>query len=91
MAGRRSPKAEEDLGLQEFVDVIEPHVTQAPASAVDFGHHARSRLPNDVALLVGGTEALQRRAEVEAAGARLIESLAEFRALLPRLAEGPPR
>jgi DNA-binding transcriptional MerR regulator/methylmalonyl-CoA mutase cobalamin-binding subunit len=50
----------------------------------------RSRLPNDVALLVGGTDALQRRADVEAAGARVIESLAEFRGLL-RLAEEPPR
>jgi DNA-binding transcriptional MerR regulator/methylmalonyl-CoA mutase cobalamin-binding subunit len=51
----------------------------------------RSRLPHDVALLVGGTGALQRRAGVEAAGARVIESLAEFRALLPRLAEEPVR
>jgi DNA-binding transcriptional MerR regulator/methylmalonyl-CoA mutase cobalamin-binding subunit len=51
----------------------------------------RSRLPTDVALLVGGAGALQRRAEVEAAGARVIDSLAEFRALLPRLAEEPAR
>jgi methanogenic corrinoid protein MtbC1 len=51
----------------------------------------RSRLPNEVALLVGGTGALQRRADVEAAGARVIESLSDFRALLPRLAEEPAR
>jgi methanogenic corrinoid protein MtbC1 len=47
----------------------------------------RSRLPNEVALLVGGTGALQRRTDIEAAGARVIESLSDFRALLPRLAE----
>ena len=46
----------------------------------------RARLPTDVTLLVGGSGALQVRAEAEAAGARVIESLAEFRALLPRLA-----
>ena len=45
----------------------------------------RARLPEEVALLVGGSGALQVRAEVEATGARVIESLAEFRALLPRL------
>jgi MerR family transcriptional regulator, light-induced transcriptional regulator len=48
----------------------------------------RARLPEDVALLVGGAGALQVRAEAEAAGARVVESLAAFRALLPRLAEG---
>lgn len=47
----------------------------------------RARLPGDVTLLVGGSGALQVRAEAEAAGARVIESLAEFRALLPRLAK----
>jgi MerR family transcriptional regulator, light-induced transcriptional regulator len=47
----------------------------------------RARLPSDVILLVGGSGALQVRGEAEAAGARVIESLAEFRALLPRLAK----
>jgi methanogenic corrinoid protein MtbC1 len=51
----------------------------------------RSRLPNDVALLVGGTGAHQRRAEAEAAGARVVASLPEFRSLLLRLAEEPAR
>lgn len=51
----------------------------------------RSRLPNGVALLVGGTGALQRRSDVEAAGARVVESLAEFRGLLPSLSEEPDR
>jgi methylmalonyl-CoA mutase cobalamin-binding subunit len=46
----------------------------------------RARLPADVSLLVGGAGALQVRAEAEAAGARVVESLAEFRALLLRLA-----
>ena len=48
---------------------------------------ARAELPEGVALLVGGAAALQVRAEAEAAGARVIESLEEFRALLPRLAK----
>jgi len=46
----------------------------------------RARLPAHVTLLVGGARALEVRAEAEAAGARVVESLAEFRALLPRLA-----
>jgi MerR family transcriptional regulator, light-induced transcriptional regulator len=46
----------------------------------------RARLPADVTLLVGGAGALEIRAEAEAAGARVLESLAEFRALLLRLA-----
>jgi DNA-binding transcriptional MerR regulator/methylmalonyl-CoA mutase cobalamin-binding subunit len=46
----------------------------------------RARLPREVALVVGGAAALERRAEIEAAGGRVIESLTEFRALLPRLA-----
>ncbi len=46
----------------------------------------RARLPADVTLLVGGAGALEIRAEAEAAGARVVESLAEFRALLLRLA-----
>jgi MerR family transcriptional regulator, light-induced transcriptional regulator len=46
----------------------------------------RARLPADVTLLVGGARALEVRAEAEAAGARVVESLAEFRGLLPRLA-----
>ena len=46
----------------------------------------RARLPAHVTLLVGGALALEVRAEAEAAGARVVESLAEFRALLPRLA-----
>jgi MerR family transcriptional regulator, light-induced transcriptional regulator len=45
----------------------------------------RARLPADVTLLVGGARALEVRAEAEAAGARVVESLAEFRGLLPRL------
>jgi methanogenic corrinoid protein MtbC1 len=49
---------------------------------------ARAGIPPDVALLVGGSEALRVRAEAEAAGARVVESLAAFRALLPTLA-GP--
>ena len=52
-------------------------------------HETRSRLPNDITLVVGGAGALQRRADLEAAGARVIDSLTEFRALLPRLAERP--
>jgi hypothetical protein len=36
---------------------------------------------------VGGAGALRLRAEAEAVGARVIETLAEFRTLLPRLAE----
>jgi DNA-binding transcriptional MerR regulator/methylmalonyl-CoA mutase cobalamin-binding subunit len=51
----------------------------------------RARLPEDVALLVGGRGALQLRGEAEAAGARVVESLAEFRALLPHLVEEPLR
>jgi hypothetical protein len=39
-----------------------------------------------VALVVGGAGALQVRAEAEGAGALVVESLAEFRRLLPRLA-----
>ena len=46
----------------------------------------RARLPADVTLLVGGAGALEIRAEAEAAGARVVESLAEFRVLLLRLA-----
>jgi DNA-binding transcriptional MerR regulator/methylmalonyl-CoA mutase cobalamin-binding subunit len=46
----------------------------------------RARLPADVTLLVGGAGALEIRAEAEAAGVRVVESLAEFRALLLRLA-----
>jgi MerR family transcriptional regulator, light-induced transcriptional regulator len=46
----------------------------------------RARLPADVRLVVGGAGALEIRAEAEAAGARVVESLAEFRALLLRLA-----
>ncbi len=46
----------------------------------------RARLPAAVTLLVGGAGALEIRAEAEAAGARVVESLAEFRALLLRLA-----
>jgi len=46
----------------------------------------RARLPADVTLLVGGARALEVRAQAEAAGARVVESLAEFRGLLPRLA-----
>ena len=46
----------------------------------------RARLPADVTLLVGGAGALEIRAEAEVAGARVVESLAEFRALLLRLA-----
>lgn len=48
---------------------------------------ARARLPDDVQVLVGGAEALRIRDEVEATGARVVASLAELRALLPRLAE----
>jgi DNA-binding transcriptional MerR regulator/methylmalonyl-CoA mutase cobalamin-binding subunit len=46
----------------------------------------RAGLPEDVTLILGGTAALRMRAEVEAAGAHVVESLAEFRTLLPRLA-----
>jgi DNA-binding transcriptional MerR regulator/methylmalonyl-CoA mutase cobalamin-binding subunit len=49
----------------------------------------RAGLPGGVALLVGGAAALSVRADAKAAGAHVIESLAEFRALLPHLAEGP--
>jgi DNA-binding transcriptional MerR regulator/methylmalonyl-CoA mutase cobalamin-binding subunit len=51
----------------------------------------RARLPPSVALVVGGSGALQIRAEAEAAGARVVGSLAEFRSVLPRLAEEPVR
>jgi MerR family transcriptional regulator, light-induced transcriptional regulator len=47
----------------------------------------RARLPDGVTLLVGGAGALRLRAEAEVVGARVIETLAEFRALLPRIAE----
>src|SRR4051794_12759140 len=47
---------------------------------------ARARLPADVTLLVGGAGALEIRPEAEAAGARVVESLAELRTLLLRLA-----
>jgi MerR family transcriptional regulator, light-induced transcriptional regulator len=47
----------------------------------------RARLPADVTLLVSGARALEVHAEAEAAGARVVESLAEFRGLLPRLAQ----
>jgi methanogenic corrinoid protein MtbC1 len=49
----------------------------------------RAQLPEKVPLLVGGRGAIRIRAEAEGAGVRVIESLAEFRALLPRLAEKP--
>jgi MerR family transcriptional regulator, light-induced transcriptional regulator len=48
----------------------------------------RAGLPADVVLCVGGTGALQVRAEAEAVGARVLESLAEFRAVLAGLAHG---
>ncbi|HEU4523411.1 MAG TPA: MerR family transcriptional regulator [Gemmatimonadales bacterium] len=51
----------------------------------------RARLPPGVALVVGGSGALQIRADAEAAGARVVGSLAEFRSVLPRLAEEPVR
>lgn len=47
----------------------------------------RAGIPGDVALLVGGTAAVQARDAVEAAGCRVVESLAELRAVLARLAE----
>jgi MerR family transcriptional regulator, light-induced transcriptional regulator len=50
----------------------------------------RSGLPEEVALVVGGAGALQVRAEAEGAGALVVESLAEFRRLLPRLAGMTP-
>ena len=50
---------------------------------------ARAGLSPDVPLLVGGSGALRCRAEAEAAGARVLESLAELRSVLPRLAEAP--
>jgi DNA-binding transcriptional MerR regulator/methylmalonyl-CoA mutase cobalamin-binding subunit len=46
---------------------------------------ARARLPREVTLVVGGAAALERRGEIQALGGRVMESLAEFRALLPRL------
>ena len=46
----------------------------------------RARLPADVTLLVGGAGALEVRAEAEAAARAWSNRLAEFRALLPRLA-----
>jgi MerR family transcriptional regulator, light-induced transcriptional regulator len=48
---------------------------------------ARAGLPGDVTLIVGGTAALQVRAEAETTGAHVVESLVEFRALLQRMAE----
>ena len=51
----------------------------------------RARLPPGVALVVGGSGALQIRADAEAVGARVVGSLAEFRSVLPRLAEEPVR
>lgn len=58
---------------------------------LDALRETRSRLPSDVALVVGGAGAIQRRADIEAAGARVIDSLTEFRALLPRLVDGSAR
>jgi DNA-binding transcriptional MerR regulator/methylmalonyl-CoA mutase cobalamin-binding subunit len=90
-----------DLPIADLVSAVE--LSGARAVAISAVHQpeggdllgalrdTRSRLPHDVALLVGGAGALQRRADVEAAGARVIESLAQFRALLPRLAEEPVR
>jgi methanogenic corrinoid protein MtbC1 len=49
----------------------------------------RAGLPESVALLAGGTAALEIRDEAQAAGVHVIRSLAEFRALLPRLDEEP--
>lgn len=49
----------------------------------------RAGLAPEVPLLAGGTAALAVRDEAEAAGVLVVETLAEFRALLPRLAEAP--
>lgn len=49
----------------------------------------RAGLPESVSLLAGGTAALEIRAEAQAAGVYVVRSLAEFRALLPRLDEEP--
>ena len=48
---------------------------------------ARAGLPKEVPLVVGGAEASRLREQVEAAGAVVVESLPDFRALLRRLAE----
>ena len=47
----------------------------------------RAGLGEDVALLAGGTAALAVRVEAQAIGVLVVESLAEFRVLLPRLAD----
>jgi MerR family transcriptional regulator, light-induced transcriptional regulator len=62
------------------------HQPQQGADLLGMLRDTRARLPADVTLLVGGTRALEVRAQAEAAGARVVESLAEFRGLLPRLA-----
>ena len=49
----------------------------------------RAALPEGIPLIAGGTAALAVRAEARAAGVYVVESLADFRALLPRLAEAP--
>jgi len=62
------------------------HQPQQGADLLGMLRDTRARLPADVTLLVGGARALEVRAQAEAAGARVVESLAEFRGLLPRLA-----
>jgi MerR family transcriptional regulator, light-induced transcriptional regulator len=86
-----------DLPVADLVSAV--GLSGARAVAISAVHQAqdadllgalrdtRARLPDDVTLLVGGAGALRIRAEAEAVGARVIETLAEFRTLLPRLAE----
>jgi DNA-binding transcriptional MerR regulator/methylmalonyl-CoA mutase cobalamin-binding subunit len=49
----------------------------------------RASLPEGIPLLAGGPAALAIGAEARAAGVYVVESLADFRTLLPRLAETP--
>ena len=49
----------------------------------------RAALPEGIPLLAGGPAALAIGAEARAAGVYVVQSLADFRALLPRLAETP--
>jgi hypothetical protein len=49
----------------------------------------RAALPEGIPLLAGGSAALAIRDGAQAAGVRVVDSLAEFRALLSHLAEAP--
>jgi len=86
-----------DLPVEELLDAIGQ--TRAEAMALSLVHPDDERgvlsvlreiqagLPPRVALLVGGAGAQSFQAEIESAGVHLIDSLAELRATLQRIAE----